>query len=78
PAYYDPYTHPDRAKKRQGIVLGLMVEAGYITAEEANAAWAEPLAYEPLQFDLKAPHFTLFVRQQLEQLFGPEALYQSG
>ena len=30
------------------------------------------------QFDLKAPHFTLFVRQQLEQLFGPEALYQSG
>ncbi|HRW50990.1 MAG TPA: transglycosylase domain-containing protein, partial [Caldilinea sp.] len=58
PAYYDPYTHPDRAKKRQGIVLGLMVEAGYITAEEANAAWAEPLAYEPLQFDLKAPHFT--------------------
>ncbi len=78
PAYYDPYTHPDRAKKRQGVVLGLMVEAGYITAEEANAAWAEPLAYEPLQFDLKAPHFTLFVRQQLEQLFGPEALYQSG
>jgi len=78
PAYYDPYTHPDRAKKRQGIVLGLMVEAGYITAAEANAAWAEPLAYEPLQFDLKAPHFTLFVRQQLEQLFGPEALYQSG
>ena len=31
-----------------------------------------------LQFDLKAPHFTLYVRQQLEELFGPEALYQSG
>ena len=78
PAYYDPYTHPDRAKNRQGVVLGLMVEAGYITADQANAAWAEPLAYKPLEFDLKAPHFTLYVRQQLEQLFGPEALYQSG
>jgi 1A family penicillin-binding protein len=78
PAYYDPYTHPDRAKNRQSVVLGLMVEAGYITAEQANAAWAEALAYVPLQFDLKAPHFTLYVRQQLEQLFGPEALYQSG
>jgi hypothetical protein len=78
PAYYDPYTHPDRAKNRAGVVLGLMVEAGYITAEQANAAWAEPLAYAPLQFDLNSPHFTLYVRQQLEQLFGPEALYQSG
>src|SRR3972149_2637535 len=43
PAYYDPYAHPDRAKKRQGVVLGLMVEAGYITEEQADAAWAEPL-----------------------------------
>ena len=39
PAYYDPYTHTypdDRAKKRQGVVLSLMVEAGYITKEEAD------------------------------------------
>ncbi|MBK8047119.1 MAG: PBP1A family penicillin-binding protein [Anaerolineales bacterium] len=78
PAYYDPYTHPDRARERQGVVLGLMVEAGYITQAQADAAWAEPLAYTPLQFDLKAPHFTLYVRQQLEQMLGPEALYQSG
>ena len=78
PAYYDPYTHPDRARTRQGVVLGLMVEAGYITAAEADAAWAEPLVYVPLRFDFKSPHFTLYVRQQLEQLLGPEGLYQSG
>ena len=78
PAYYDPYTHPDRAKERQAVVLGLMVKAGYITQAEADAAWVEPLVYAPLQFDLNAPHFTLYVRQQLEQIFGPEVLYQSG
>jgi len=78
PAYYDPYTHPDRAKERQGVVLGLMVENGYITAEEADAAWQEPLQYQPLAYDLSAPHFTLFVRQQLEQLLGPDALYKAG
>lgn len=78
PAFYDPYAHPDRAKKRQSVVLGLMVDAGYITPAEADAAWLEPLAYEPLAFDLKAPHFTLFVRQQLESLLGPEALYKTG
>jgi len=78
PAVYDPYTNPDRAKKRQGVVLGLMVENGVISKEEASSAWAEPLQYEPVRFDLEAPHFTLLVRQQLEQWQGPEALYQKG
>ena len=78
PAFYDPYTYPDRAKERQSVVLRLMVEAGYITPAEADAAWAAPLAYQPVRFDLKAPHFTLYVRQQLEQMLGPEALYQAG
>ena len=78
PAYYDPYTHPERAKQRQSVVLGLMVEQGYITEEQADAAWAEPLVYVPVQFDLKSPHFTLFVRQQLEQMFGSEGLYYAG
>jgi 1A family penicillin-binding protein len=78
PAYYDPYTHPDRAKERQSVVLGLMVENNYITAAEADAAWLEPLAYKPLEFDVTSPHFTLYVRQQLEALYGAEALYQTG
>lgn len=79
PSYYDPYTQRDRARVRQGVVLGLMVEAGYITAEEANAAWAEPLTFKPFVWDMKAPHFTLFVRQQVEQLIGdPGDLYKKG
>lgn len=78
PAYYDPYSHPDRAKERQGVVLSLMVENGMISQAEADAAWQEPLAYQPLHFDLRSPHFTLYVRQQLESLFGPDALYKAG
>lgn len=78
PAYYDPYANPDRAKERQATVLALMVEAEFITKEEADRAWLEPLVYTPVSYDLKAPHFTLFVRQQLEALLGPEALFQSG
>jgi 1A family penicillin-binding protein len=78
PAYYDPYIHPERAKERQGVVLGLMVEQGMISQAEADAAWLEPLVYTPVEFELNAPHFTLYVRQQLEALLGPEALYQSG
>jgi penicillin-binding protein 1C len=74
PTYYDPYTQQDRAKRRQGIVLGLMVEQGVITPQEADAAWQEPLTYHPVEFNLEAPHFTLYVRQQLEELLGPAAL----
>ncbi len=78
PAYYDPYANPDRARQRQSVVLSLMVDAGYISKDEADRAWLEPLVYTPITYDLKAPHFTLFVRQQLEALIGPEALFQSG
>ncbi len=78
PAYYDPYTHPERAKKRQGIVLSLMVESGYVTREQADSAWQEPLIYTPVRYDLRAPHFTLYVRQELEALRGSQALYEEG
>jgi 1A family penicillin-binding protein len=69
PSFYDPYQYPERAKNRQAVVLGLMVENGYITAEEANAAWQEPLNYVPMRYDFQSPHFVLYVRQQLEELF---------
>ncbi len=70
PAYYDPYTNRDRADVRQGVVLGLMVEQGYITAPEADAAWREgqELTFAPIEFSLRAPHFVVYVRQQLEQM----------
>jgi penicillin-binding protein 1C len=76
PAVYDPYTAPDKAKARQGVVLGLMVEQDYISTEEADAAWLEPLVYAPLSYDLRSPHFTLYVRQQLETLL-PNLLDES-
>ena len=78
PAYHDPYAHPDRAAERQAVVLGLMEKAGFITASEAEAAAAEPLEYQPVRFEMRSPHFTLLVREQVEQLFGREALYSRG
>ncbi len=84
PAYYDPYTHPERARNRQMVVLTLMVKSGAISQAEADSAWNEPLTYAPPQeFKMEAPHFTLFVRQQVEEHFSTDngadyALYQQG
>jgi membrane peptidoglycan carboxypeptidase len=75
PAAYDPYTKRDAAKKRQAVVLSLMVENGYITPEEADAAYLEELSFVPLSFDMEHPHFTLFVRQQLETFLANDPRY---
>jgi uncharacterized protein YabE (DUF348 family) len=83
PAYYDPYTklweadgQPGPVKRRQGVVLRLMVESGFISNSQADAAWAEPLVLQPLKqvYDSRHPHFVLYARSQVEQLVGPEAL----
>ncbi|MCC7354972.1 MAG: PBP1A family penicillin-binding protein [Anaerolineae bacterium] len=78
PAYYDPYRNWEAAKARQQVVLGLMVKQGYITAGEANTAWAEPITLTPPRVEMRAPHFVQYVREELEREFGPQMLYRGG
>ncbi len=87
PAYYDPYTklwepdgQPGAVKRRQGVVLRLMVEAGFISEAQADAAWAEPLVLQPLKqvYDSRHPHFVLYARSQVENLVGPELASKGG
>jgi membrane peptidoglycan carboxypeptidase len=80
----NPFDNPEMARMRQGLVLDSMLRDGYITQEEAAEAKEEPwnLAQEQSaeRFDMKAPHFAVYVRDQLEQMpeVGPEALYRGG
>ncbi len=80
PSVYDPFHGGrDAALKRHKVVLGLMVEAGFITQAEADAAAAEMEAYnfQPIYTDvIPAPHFIVYVRQWLEAKLGPDALYK--
>ena len=78
PAYWDPYTNWEGAERRQAVVLGLMVQAGYISQAEAEAAQAEELNLRPAQFNVEAPHFVTWVQQVLEQKYGTDVLYRSG
>jgi membrane peptidoglycan carboxypeptidase len=78
PALHDPYTNPEAAKKRQWVVLNLMVEAGFISQADADAAVAEVIHFQPWRGDLKAPHFVTYVRQQLEAQWGVETIYHWG
>lgn len=78
PALHDPYVNPAGAKVRQGTVLDLMVEAGYISRAEAEAAKVAELNFNELNFAFKAPHFVTYVRQELEKIIPPSLIYQAG
>jgi 1A family penicillin-binding protein len=81
PSVYSPYgTHPELAKVRQKEVLRRMVEDGYITTQQAEAAEKKELTYRTAQNELgfKAPHFVLYVKQKLIEQFGDRLVEQGG
>lgn len=78
PSAYDPYNDPDAAKKRQGIVLNLMVKQGMITTDDAAIALQSRLSYAPPRYPIRAPHFVSYVRRWLEERFGSDAVVRGG
>ncbi len=82
PAAWDPYTAPHLAVGRQSEVLTLMVQEGYISAAEAQAALNETNAWvynlTPPVSTLRYPHFTLTALQQAETLLGAQSIYRGG
>lgn len=77
PTVYSPFgAHPERAVARQKEVLRRMTEDGYITREQAKAAESQELIYKQTS-GIKAPHFVMYVKEQLVQKYG-EALVERG
>ncbi|MBI2008128.1 transglycosylase domain-containing protein, partial [Candidatus Amesbacteria bacterium] len=79
PTTYSPFgAHPNLAKSRQKEVLRRMVEAKYITWEEAETASAQDLQFSPPKTDILAPHFVMYVRDLLAKKYGATAVEQGG
>lgn len=78
PSRYSPFgSRPELAKQRQQTVLARMVEDGYITKEEAQLAANEKLVFaEPKAFN--APHFALWIKEQLAEEYGETVVEQGG
>ncbi len=78
PARYNPMENPQAAKAREEVVLGLMAKQGYISPQEARVAASEKLHFASVPFPIKAPHFVMYIRGQLEKELGLEAIYTQG
>jgi 1A family penicillin-binding protein len=79
PTEYSPFgSHPEKAYERQKEVLRRMVEDRYITKEEEQAALVTPITFAQPRTALHAPHFVMYVKNLLEQQYGPRIVEQGG
>ena len=74
PNRLNPAVYPERAKRRQAVVLERLTSVGLVTAEEAKAAREKPLAIQrPKRLAGIADHAAEQVRQEMLTRFGEEA-----
>ena len=83
PYYNNPFTHWDQARKRQQLVLDAMVRTRKITQEQADEAYAEDLSppdhmFLPNPQVLQAPGFVKWVKDQLTEKYGSQAVLAGG
>ena len=78
PSTYSPFgAHPELAKLRQEEVLKQMAENKFLTQEEADKALKEELKYAEVKTP-KAPHFALWIKEQLAEKYGEKMVEQGG
>jgi len=94
PSQYNPYIHPDDAKARRTIVLGVMRDAGIISPEEYSKEKDAPFTYvdamkesrggaqktEVTNASYKFPYFVDYVIEELETNYNltPDQIFSGG
>jgi len=82
PSDYSPFVNLALAKDRERHVLDRMVESGYVTQAQADAAADAPLQLAkertPGLQGYLYPYYTTYVIAQLERLFGKQAVEEGG
>ena len=81
PSRYHPIKHQKRALARRNWVIDRMVENGYATPEEGEAAKAKPLTVLAKRFGPRihaSEYFAEEVRREILDRFGEDKLYGGG
>jgi penicillin-binding protein 1A len=79
PGNYSPFEHPEVAQRRRAIVVGRLLEQGYIGEAEAKAANRAALGLIPPERRRgSGQYFLEYLQQSLEAKYGSDVLYKSG
>lgn len=79
PTTFSPYgSAPQLGTLRQQQVLERMLKLGMINQEQYLSALNEKLALAPQKINILAPHFVMYVRDELIKRFGEKAVEEGG
>lgn len=80
PTYYSPYgSHKQELMNRKNLILDLMAEQKHITKDQAEAAKKKEIAFTGHQYGaITAPHFVMYVKEQLVEKYGEKAVDEGG
>lgn len=80
PSYYSPFgKNKSKLDERQKLVLKRMLDTGVITNDEYNQAKAEVVKFQTKsEGNIRAPHFSMMVRDYLIDKYSEEVVMNSG
>ncbi len=80
PTFYSPYgKNKERLTSRQRLVLSKMKEYGYITDKEYQSALKENVLFlEKNTSGIRAPHFSMYIKDYLIQKYGQSTVDEGG
>ena len=79
PGNYSPFERPELAQRRRAIVIGRLLEQGYIGEADAKTANRAPLGLvTPERRRGSGRYFLEYLQQSLEAKYGSDVLYKSG
>lgn len=80
PTYYSPFgNNKDKLDQRKNLVLSKMKQHGYISEEIYQQAINEEVVFSTnASNSIKAPHFTFFILDYLEQKYGKDVMESGG
>ena len=80
PTRLSPYgNHVEDLEKRKNLVLKRMKELGFIDQKELDEVASTTVKFLPRSaHGIKAPHFIIWIREQLVELYGERAIQENG
>lgn len=79
PTRYSPFgPNPETANLRQKEVLQMMQVKEFIKESQRKEAENQELVFAENRIPIKAPHFVFYVREGLEETYGPKVVEQGG
>ncbi|KKU47419.1 MAG: hypothetical protein UX66_C0014G0005 [Parcubacteria group bacterium GW2011_GWF2_46_8] len=79
PSYLSPYgTHTKELKSRQEYILNRMKDLKWISQEEADRTIAETINFSKQRATIKAPHFVMYVKSLLAEMFDEQYIETGG